>query len=70
MFQYQLHNTAVFEASSEKYNDQIAHEHGINKYFFGLKCQTVSRSSYSGKYSTRSNEIGPNKTLGVGIDQV
>jgi len=66
---YNLHNTAVFDPAAEKYNDRIAGEYHLSKYYFGTKCQTVSRSKYSGKVLTRTQEIRSNNMLGVGIDQ-
>ena len=60
----------MFDPAAEKYNDRIAGEYGLSKYYFGTKCQTVTRSKYSGKTLTRTQEIRSNNMLGVGIDQV
>ena len=68
--QYQLHNTAVFQPSAEKHNDVIAHQFKIRRYFFGTKLQLVSTSSYSGKLSTRTNQVYPKNILGNSLDQV
>ena len=39
-------------------------------FFFGHKRQTVSRSSYSGKTSTMTQDVRAFGTLGAGLDQV
>jgi len=67
--QYNLHNTAVFDAKSEKYNDIIVNKHHLRRYFFGNKGQNVSKSSYSGNVTTKTTEIRPLRILGVGQDQ-
>jgi len=66
--QYNLHNTAVFQQNSEKYNSMVL-DLGINRYFFGHKMFSASRSSYSGNVSTRTSEISPRAFLGQSVDQ-
>eukprot|EP00088_Acartia_fossae_P007559 TRINITY_DN1355_c0_g1_i1.p1 TRINITY_DN1355_c0_g1~~TRINITY_DN1355_c0_g1_i1.p1 ORF type:complete len:1045 (-),score=359.52 TRINITY_DN1355_c0_g1_i1:421-3555(-) len=66
--QYPLQNIAVFQPSSEKFTEQIQ-KLGISRYFFGHKMQSCQRSQYSGKISTKTNDVKPKGTLGQGVDQ-
>ena len=66
---YNLHNTAVFLPVAEKHNDRIVQEFKLNKFFFGSKCQTVSRSNYSGRLTIQTAEVRPYNTLSLCLDQ-
>lgn len=67
--QYKLHDTAVFDAESEKHNNIIVNKFHLSRYFFGAKSQSVTKSSYTGNITTRTTEIIPQKILGAGQDQ-
>jgi DNA repair exonuclease SbcCD ATPase subunit len=67
---YNLHNTAVFQpAAEQRHNDRIVNEFRLTKFFFGRKCQTVSRSSYSGRLTVQTAEVRPHNTLSLSLDQ-
>jgi len=65
---FNLHNIAVFSPASEKFNEQIQ-SMGITKYFFGHKMQSVIKSGYSGRITTKTSEINSRGTLGRSVDK-
>ena len=70
MCQYHnLHNTAVFTPAAERHNDRLVNEFKLSKFFFGPKCQVVSRSSYSGRLTIQTAEVRPHNTLSLSLDQ-
>ena len=66
---YDLHNAAVFPSASEKHNDKIVDQFKLTNFFFGFKCQRVSRSKYSGRTTVQTLEVRPHNTLSLTLDQ-